>query len=100
MEGLELAGQPNGRHRAEVQKLFVMRRFRRRGVARSLMLALEAEAAASGRNLLVLDTRVGDPAEQLYQQVGYQRVGVIPAFARNAAGTLDATVLFYNTLSI
>jgi acetyltransferase len=95
---LELAAQPNGTHRAEVQKLFVMRRFRRHGIARALMLALETEAIARGRSLLVLDTRVGDPAERLYEQVGYQRVGVIPAFARSVEGTLDATVLFYKTL--
>ena len=95
---LALAGQPNGAHRAEVQKLFVMRRFRRQGIARALMLALEAEAVARGRTLLVLDTRVGDPAEHLYEQVGYQRAGIIPAFARNAEGVLDPTVLFYKTL--
>lgn len=96
---LALAEQPNGAHRAEVQKLFVMRRFRRCGIARALMLALEAEAMAHGRTLLVLDTRIGDPAERLYEKVGYQRAGVIPSFAKSAQGTLDPTVLFYKTLA-
>lgn len=95
---LDLATSPNGRHRAEVMKLFVHRRARRQGVARALMLAIEDAARAAGRRLLVLDTRAGDAAEQLYLGLGYVRVGVIPRYARSAAGTLDATVYMYREL--
>jgi acetyltransferase len=95
---LELAGQVNGAHRAEVQKLCVKRPFRGRGIARALMMVLEDEAVARGRSLLVLDTRLGDPSEHMYQRFGYQRAGVIPAYARSADGTLSSTVLFYKTI--
>src|SRR5262245_66030696 len=37
---LDLAGMPNARHRAEVMKLFVHRRARRRGVAEALMRSI------------------------------------------------------------
>src|SRR5713226_8048392 len=48
--------KPNGRHRAEVQKLLVLQAFRGRGIAKALMAAVERKAAELGRWLLVLDT--------------------------------------------
>jgi GNAT superfamily N-acetyltransferase len=96
---LELASMPNGAHRAEVQKLLVLRPWRRRGIGLALMTAIEQAARQAGRTLLVLDTRLGDAAEQLYTRMGYTRVGVVPRFAMSSAGTLDATVVFYRELS-
>ena len=75
---LDLSTMPNARHRGEVMKLIVDRRARRRGVGRALMRALERTAAALSRTLLVLDTRRGDAAEQLYVSLGYRQAGVIP----------------------
>lgn len=63
---LVLATNPNAPHRAEVAKLMVHRQARRQGIGQQLMRALEAEARQRGRTTLVLDTRHGDPAEQLY----------------------------------
>ena len=62
------------------------------------MQAVEQVARSFGRTLLVLDTRLGDSAEQLYRTLGYCEVGVIPAYARGANGTLESTVIFYKTL--
>jgi acetyltransferase len=96
---LELASMPNGLHRAEVQKLLVLRSWRRQGIELALMRAIEQGARQEGRQLLVLDTRLGDAAEQLYTRMGYTRVGVIPRFALSSTRTLDATVVFYHELS-
>jgi GNAT superfamily N-acetyltransferase len=60
---LELASMPNALHRAEVQKLLVIRSWRRRGLGRSLMTAIEQVARREGCQLLVLDTRLGDAAD-------------------------------------
>ena len=68
--------RPNGRHRAEVQKLIVLQAFRGRGIAKALMAALERKAAELGRWLLVLDTVPHQPAEKLYERLGYVRAGV------------------------
>ncbi len=96
---LELASMPNARHRAEVQKLLVLRTWRRQGLGHALMTAIEQTARQMGRGLLILDTRLGDAAERLYARMGYTRVGVIPKFALSSAGTLDATVIFYRDLT-
>ena len=96
---LELASMPNAIHRAEVQKLLVLRTWRRQGIGQALMTAIEQAARRVGRQLLVLDTRLGDAAERLYARMGYRRVGVIPNFALSSAGTLDTTVIFYRDLS-
>jgi acetyltransferase len=95
---LDLPAMPNARHRGEVMKLMVHRRARRRGVGRALMQALEQTATALHRTLLVLDTRKGDAAEQLYASLGYRQAGVIPRYAMSARGTLDDTVYMYREL--
>lgn len=96
---LVLAMQQNGSHRAEVQKVFVHTRARRQGIAKRLMQAVEDEARAAKRYLLVLDTERGSAAEKLYEGIGYERVGVIPQFAFNHDGSqLIDTVLFYKQL--
>jgi acetyltransferase len=63
------------------------------------MTAIEHAARQAGRPLLVLDTRLGDAVEQLYTDMGYTRVGVIPRFALSSTGRLDATVIFSRDLS-
>ena len=96
---LELATRANATHRAEVTKVMVHRRARRRGVGRALMLALEDHARGLGRTTLILDTRQGDPSEALYRAVGWTLAGAIPDYARSATGTLDATALYYKLLA-
>jgi acetyltransferase len=95
---LELVTKPNARHRAEVQRLFVLQHERRRGIGRLLMEAIEPIARKLGRSLLVLDTRLGDNAEHLYRKLRYVEAGIIPSYAQNAEGTLDATIIFYKLL--
>ena len=95
---LDLATRPNSRLRAEVSKLLVHTRARRRGVARQLLEALEARARQLGRTTLVLDTRHGDGAELLYQAMGYQLVGIIPEYFINHDGRPHATAVYYKLL--
>lgn len=95
---LELATKPNARHRAEVQKVLVHSHARRQGIGRALMAALDDLARQSGRTLLLLDTRQGDPSEQLYQSCGYTLAGIIPQHARSTSGDLAATALYYRLL--
>lgn len=95
---LEPAVKPNACHRAEVQKLLVFQRHRRKGIGRRLIEAVEQAARERGRTLLVLDTVQGDTAERLYRKWGYSEVGTIPFYARNRSGTLEPTVVFYKLL--
>ncbi len=96
---LELATKANAQHRAEVQKLFVLQSHRRRGIGLQLMRAIEQVAQRQKRTLLVLDTRQGDAAEQLYRKLGYIEAGSIPSYAQNPTGALEPTVIFYKLLS-
>ncbi len=97
---LVLAGQPNGLHRADVQKVLVHSSARRQGIATRLMRAIEDEARAAKRSLLVLDTEQGSGAEKFYETMGYVRVGAIPQFALNFDGSaLIASMFFYKLLN-
>lgn len=95
---LALETRPNGNHRAEVLKLMVHTEFRRKRLGRALMQELERIARLEGRSLLVLDTRHGDPSETLYRAIGYQPAGLIPGYARNSDGRLQATAFFFKEL--
>jgi ribosomal protein S18 acetylase RimI-like enzyme len=95
---LTLSWKPNSAHRAEVNKVLVHTRARRRGIARALMLAIEAEARARGLRLLILDTRADSEAEPLYRSLGYREAGRIPDFALSPHG-MDTAVFFYKQLT-
>jgi acetyltransferase len=96
---LDLCQRPNGVHRAEVQKVMVHRRFRRRGVGRALMRAVDEAARDHGRSTLVLDTFAHQDARRLYEAAGWTHAGDVPAFARTAEGALAATSYYYRMLS-
>ena len=93
------AWPPNQPHRADVSKLLVHRRARRRGLAETLMVAAEDAARQIGRNVLVLDTVTGGDAERLYARLGWTKVGVIPDFALMPDGALCATTIFTKALA-
>ncbi len=96
---LSPCGKPNGRHRAEVQKVLVHSAARRQGIGRALMAALETEARAAGRWLLVLDTETQSNGQQLYAAMGYQVAGIIPDFAIATIGEgLVPTTYMYKKL--
>jgi acetyltransferase len=95
---LELCAKPNGLHRAEVQKLIVLSRFRRRGVATSLMQAIEAEARAAARSLLVLDTEAKSAGEPFYESLHWQRVGSIPNYALSTDGVPTPNAIYYKLI--
>ncbi|MEZ4702580.1 MAG: GNAT family N-acetyltransferase [Rhodothermales bacterium] len=96
---LVFAAQQNAPHRAEVQRLLVLRSQRRAGIGRCLMAALERAALDRGYSLLVLNTRAGDPPEALYRSIGYEPIGRVPGFALNPDGTPNDTMLLYKRLS-
>jgi ribosomal protein S18 acetylase RimI-like enzyme len=93
-----LALPPNQPHRGEIAKLLVHRGARRRGIARMLMEHAVAEARAEGKTLLVLDTVTGDPAERLYERLGWTRVGVIPGYALYPDGRPCDTTVFWKSV--
>ena len=87
----------NQPHRADLSKMLVHRRARRRGLGVLLMQAAEASAREAGKTLLVLDTASAD-AERLYERLGWQRCGVIPGYALLPQGGLCDTTYFYRVL--
>ena len=91
---LQLVDRASARHRAEVMTLVVHRDARGRGIAKDLMIVLEAYARADGRSLLLLDTETGSLAESLYQKWGWKRLAEIDGYALSADGSLaPATVM-------
>ncbi len=97
---LDFEPRANGRHRAEVMKLMVLRSHRRQGIARRLMAAALDLARAERRSLLLLDVRQGDPAEALYRALGFTKFGLVPRHARSPDGSLAATSFYYAELTL
>lgn len=94
---LVLAQPDNQPHRADVAKMLVVGRARRRGLGEALMRHAEQVARDCGKWLLVLDTSSAD-AERLYERQGWQRVGTVPGFALLPQGGLCDTTFYYRKL--
>jgi GNAT superfamily N-acetyltransferase len=89
----------NQPHRADVTKLLVHRRARKRGVGEALMRAADGVARENGKNLLVLDAVSGGDAARLYERLGWLRVGDVPRFALLPDGTSCSTTFYYRDLT-
>ncbi len=88
----------NQPHRADLSKMLVHRRARRRGLGAALMRAAEDTARACGRTLIVLDAVTGGDAARLYERLGWVRVGDIPGYALLPRGGLCSTTVYYRDL--
>ena len=88
----------NQLHRADLSKMLVHRRARRRGLGEALMQAAEQMARDCGKSLLILDTVTGSDAERLYVRLGWVRVGTIPEYALLSHGGLWGTTVFYKAV--
>jgi GNAT superfamily N-acetyltransferase len=88
----------NQPHRADVVKMLVHRRARRRGLGEALMRAIEVTAKECGRTLLVLDAVTGGDAARLYEKLGWIKVGDVPRFALMPDGRECGTTFYYRDL--
>jgi GNAT superfamily N-acetyltransferase len=93
-----LSQPDNQPHRADIAKMLVHRRARRRGIAQRLMNAIDEIAREEGKTVLVLDTVTGGDAERLYERTGWQRAGVVPKYALMPDGAFCATTFYYKHL--
>ncbi len=92
------AAAENQPHRADIAKMLVHRRARRRGVGQALMAAVEQTAMRVNKKVLVLDTVTGSAGDHLYLKIGWTRVGEIPDYALYPDGSLCPTSVFYKVL--
>lgn len=88
----------NQPHRADLAKMLVHPRVRRRGLGAALMRAAEQMGRDCGRTLLVLDTIPDSDAARLYVRLGWVPVGTIPDYALLARGGLSGTTVYYRRL--
>ena len=88
----------NQPHRADLTKMLVHRRMRRRGVGAALLRAAEAAAREHGKTLLVLDAVTGGDGARLYERSGWVRVGDIPNYALMPRGEPCSTTVYYRIL--
>lgn len=93
------ATQENQFFRADIAKLLVHRRARRKGLGAALMQAAEAEAARIGRTLLTLDTETGSDGERLYARLGWTMFGRVPGYCMTADNReRQSATFFYKAL--
>lgn len=88
----------NQPHRADLSKMLVHSRARRRGLGAALMRAAEDAARDAGKSLLVLDT-ASPEAERLYVRMGWTRVGTVPGFALHPHGGRIGTTFYYREIA-
>lgn len=95
---LVLQQPENQPHRADLCKMLVHRRARRRGLGAALMRAAESTARECGKSLLVLDAVTDGDAARLYERLGWMRVGDIPGYALFPSGGLCSTTYYFREI--
>ena len=96
---LDLDGQENQPHRAELEKLLVAPSLRRRGVGTALVQRAEQAAQRMGRSLLTLDTRGDDAGEALFRRLGWRETGRVPGAELDAGRTPRDIVHFWKPIA-
>jgi len=72
---------PRGGGEGDIQTIAVAPHARRRGVGRTLVLALLAEARDRGAREVFLEVRADNPgAQSLYRELGFEEIGVRPKY--------------------
>lgn len=72
---------PRGGAEGDIQTIAVAPHARRRGLGRTLMLALIAETRRRGARELFLEVRADNPgAQALYRGLGFEEIGVRPRY--------------------
>jgi GNAT superfamily N-acetyltransferase len=93
-----IAQPENQPHRADIAKMLVHRKARRKGVGQRLMAEVERAAREETKSVLVLDTVTGGDAERLYERAGWQRVGDVPNYALMPTGEFCGTTVYCKQL--
>jgi hypothetical protein len=58
-----------------ISSVFTPEQFRGNGYATSLVYATSVNLLAAGKAFITLNTEIGDPAEHIYEKLGYKTVG-------------------------
>jgi len=90
---------PNGRHRAEIQKLAVRGDRRGGGIGAALLDAAAERARELGLRLLWLTTHADTRSDSFYVKRGWTRSGVIPEWSQAPDGRYATNAFFYLQLS-
>ncbi|OAB40364.1 GNAT family N-acetyltransferase [Paenibacillus antarcticus] len=87
--------QKQNRDQVEIAKLMIHPNYRQKGFGRLLMQKAALRAKQDAKSLLFLNTRAGDPTNQLYTSLGYIQVGRIPNYIMSIDRVLHATFVYY-----
>jgi acetyltransferase len=90
---------PNGRHRAEIQKLAVRGDRRGCGIGGALLDEATQLARRLGLRLLWLTTHADTRSDHFYATRGWTRSGVVPEWSQAPDGLFAGNVFFYLQLS-
>jgi ribosomal-protein-alanine acetyltransferase len=83
---------PRRAQQADIQSVAVVESARRRGLGRTLVRALVAEARDRGAREVFLEVRADNPgAESLYDSLGFERIAVRKGYYQ--PDNVDATVM-------
>lgn len=93
------AATPNGRHRAEIQKLAVRADRRGGGIGAALLDAATERARELGLRLLWLTTHADTLSDSFYVKQGWVRSGVIAEWSQLPDGRYATNAFFYLQLS-
>ncbi|KAK0701832.1 hypothetical protein B0T26DRAFT_659649 [Lasiosphaeria miniovina] len=95
---LRLSSSETASFRGRIDAVLVNQKYRRQGGAKTLVDALEYEAAKRGRTMLRVNTETGSVAEAAFKKFGYIEIGKVPQFSRVLSNDKKGETFFYKDL--
>jgi predicted GNAT family acetyltransferase len=87
------------RHRADLQKLFVLSGHRRRGIARMLLAEALRRMPEMGLAMFTITTRAESGADRLVASLRFTRYGTMPHYGVTPDGVLHDASLHYISIA-
>jgi [ribosomal protein S18]-alanine N-acetyltransferase len=84
----------------ELLLIAVRNRYRRQGIARTLLTQATETATAAGAETVHLEVREGNPAAELYRQAGFEQVGLRCGYYRGRSGKVFDALTFKRYLGV
>ncbi|ROS05513.1 L-amino acid N-acyltransferase YncA [Sinobacterium caligoides] len=94
---ISFKADPNNKHLAYASKAIVAPEFRGKKIIQKALHYVCEKCEEKGSSILLLDARIGTPAEALWKRMGFIEWGVLPGYAKVNGEDVGGSYMYQTT---